>query len=35
MLGFNCKEYQENLKTSENIIDCDRVPVPQCAEPQN
>lgn len=35
MLGFNCKEYQENLKNSEKITDCDRVPVPKCAEHQN
>jgi len=35
MLKFNSKEYQENLKVSEKITDCDRVPVPECAEHQN
>lgn len=34
-LGFNYKDYQENLKNSTSITDCDTVPVPQCAEHQN
>ena len=35
MPGFDYKEYQKDLANSQIIIDCERVPVPSCAEHQN
>ena len=35
MVEFDCAEYQKSLADSIIITDCERVPVPKCAEHQN